>query len=174
MLNKHCAFVEFRSDLRYIHKSFTQGVFLMKSASKICVRFVHVNAFNVDELKRDYAAAGYTAGTCCLWKLCVANVKRCMMFVDAWTSVYSVILLVSNCWMFTQQQHCCWFYEISLLLLVPFISWVQQEVSNWFVQICMSKRLSNASRPLEDGNILIFSQLGELYSKCYCFKCMPH
>jgi hypothetical protein len=43
-----------------------------------------------------------------------------------------------------------------------------------FVQICMPKRLSNASRPLEDGNILIFRQLGELYSKCYYFKCMPH
>jgi hypothetical protein len=31
----------------------------MKSVSKIFVRFVHINAFNVDELERDYAAAGY-------------------------------------------------------------------------------------------------------------------
>jgi hypothetical protein len=65
MLNKHFAFVEFRSDSRYIHRSFTQGVFSMKSGSKICVRFVHMNAFNVDELKRDYALQA-TAGTCCL------------------------------------------------------------------------------------------------------------
>jgi hypothetical protein len=31
----------------------------MKSVNKIFVRFVYINAFNVDELKRDYAAAGY-------------------------------------------------------------------------------------------------------------------
>jgi hypothetical protein len=52
MLNKHFAFVEFRSDSRYIHRSFTQGVFFMTSVSKIFVRFMHINAFNVDELKR--------------------------------------------------------------------------------------------------------------------------
>ena len=66
MQNKHFAFVEFRSDSRYIHRSCTQCVFSMKSVSKIFVRFVHIIAFNVDELKRNYAAAGYYTGTRCL------------------------------------------------------------------------------------------------------------
>jgi hypothetical protein len=44
MLNKHFAFVEFRSDSRYIYRSFTQGVFSIKSVSKIFMRFVHINA----------------------------------------------------------------------------------------------------------------------------------
>jgi hypothetical protein len=70
MLNKHFAFVEFRSDSHYINRSFTQGVFFMKSVSKILVRFGHINAFNVDELKRNYAAAGYCRDMLPLKSLC--------------------------------------------------------------------------------------------------------
>jgi hypothetical protein len=74
MLNKRFAFVEFRSDSRYIHISFTQGVFFMKSVSKIFVRFVHINAFNVDE----YAAAGYCRDMLPLKTLCC----QCQILYD--------------------------------------------------------------------------------------------